>query len=357
VRFACAARGPSLPKQIQAQLDAETRANPNILGQSLHIIAPQLGLDQTFVSGENLHATDSIRIASNIKPFVAAAALKLVETGQLSLDAPIGPYLSASMQELFKGKEAVLSKITLRHLLTNTSGLQDYGNSQIFQAIAYVPTAFGYGWPWTARSQVWFSLNLLPIGPPGERFDYADTNFLLASDMIAKATAKANAGIALDDLLGWEALSAKQTYWEGYQPKPINTILVRQFRGLIEDTNLDVSFDRHGGGGLVMTISALAHAHRAIVRGRVFERPLETTRLMQTPSGAAGAGTYAMGISSQVIDGVTCYTHGGRWGTMALHCPSIELTIARSTGQANAGPYDGVSDALVGILKQIPRTE
>jgi D-alanyl-D-alanine carboxypeptidase len=256
--------GPALPTQIQAHLDVETRANPNVLGQSLHIIAPRLGLDQTFVSGAGLRPTDSIRIASNIKPFVAAAALKLVEEERLSLDGPLGPNLSPSMRALFRDKEWVLKQTTLRQLLTNTSGLRDYGNSQLFQLAAYVPTAFGFGWPWRAKDQVWVSINLLPIGATGQEFDYSDTNYLLASDAIAYATGAANAGIALRELMDWPALGAENTFWEGYEPTPPNTVFARQFRGLIEDTNLDVSFDRHGGGGLVMTMAALARAHRAV---------------------------------------------------------------------------------------------
>lgn len=345
--------GADLPAQIQTSLDAETRANPNILGQSVHIIAPALLMDQTFVSGAALKTDDDIRIASNIKPFVAAAALKLVENGRLQLDAPIRPYLSPVMSALFKGKPQIAQAVTLRHLLSNTSGIQDYGNSQIFQAIAYIPTAYGISWPWTAQSQVWFSLNLLPIAQAGQRFDYSDSNYLLAADMIANATGKPNAGAALRDLLDWDKLGAGQTFWEGYEPTPKSTNLVRQFRGLIEDTHLDVSFDRHGGGGLVMSIADLARAHRAVVRGEIFTNPAETGGIMQRSSGAQGAGTYGLGISQMNVAGVTCYTHGGRWGTMALHCPSIDLTIARSTGQANAGPYGGLDEAIVRLLNSI----
>jgi hypothetical protein len=52
-----------------------------------------------------------------------------------------------------------------------------------------------------------------------------------------------------------------------------------------------------------------------------------------------------------MIDGVVCYSHGGRWGTVAIHCPSVDVTITRSTGQANAGPYGGVEEAIVRLAK------
>jgi hypothetical protein len=50
------------------------------------------------------------------------------------------------------------------------------------------------------------------------------------------------------------------------------------------------------------------------------------------PANTAGAG--AMGIFGYDIDGAQCWGHGGFWGTSALHCPTIDLTIALSINDA-----------------------
>jgi D-alanyl-D-alanine carboxypeptidase len=348
-----------LATQIQSGLDAETKANPNILGQSLHVSAPRLGIDTTFVSGPELLPTDDVRVASNIKPFVAAAALKLVEQGKLSLSAPIGPYLSEPMRKILADRGDTLTNVTLRDLLNHSSGIPDFGNSQIFQAIAYIPTAFGFARHWTPQEEVWFGAKMLPNPGVGAGFDYSDTNYLLASDMIAKATGAPNAGIALSNLLNWKAIGADETFWEGYEPTPTGTRLARHFRGGIEDTKLDISFDQYGGGGLVMSLDDLAHAHRAIVQGKIFGDPKMIT-LMQTPGVAPGSEGYGLGVEKMVVEGVTCWGHGGRWGTVALSCPSIDLTLARSTGQANASPDSGdplgVVAGLVRLLKEPTQT-
>jgi D-alanyl-D-alanine carboxypeptidase len=327
----------SLPAQIQRNLDIETAGNPNVLGQSLHVLAPRLKIDTTFVSGPDLRPTDDIRVASNIKTFVAAAALKLVEQGKLSLDAPIGPYVSEPMRKILAKRTGTLEKVTLRQLLNHTSGIPDYGNSPVFQTLAYVPTAFGWAPHWTAQQQVWIGARLLPNTPPGVQFDYSDTNYLLASDMIAKATGLGNAGLALSHLLNWRAIGADETYWEGYEEPPIGTRRIRQFRGAIEDTNLDVSFDQYGGGGLVMSLDDLSRAHRAIMRGEVFADPTKTLTEMKLAGSAEGSGSYGLGISETFVEGVSCWGHGGRWGTIALYCPSIDLTVSRSLGQSNVG--------------------
>jgi D-alanyl-D-alanine carboxypeptidase len=346
-----------LDRQIQMNLDAETRLNDAILGQSLHVLAPSLNLDATFVSGPNMLPTDDLRVASNTKTFVAAAALKLVEAGTLKLDAPIGPYLSQPMRQLLAEPAGRSDTVTLRHLLNHSSGIPDYGNSPVFQAIAYIPTAFGQAWHWTPEVEVWFAAKLLPHKPPGTHFDYADTNYLLVADMITKASSSANAGVALRTLLDWSRLGADETYWEGYEAPPGGTRRIRQFRGAIEDTRLDVSFDQYGGGGLVMSLEDLTRAHRHVVRGDVFKDREATTALMQTIGTAEGSNGYGLGIQKMTIEGVTCWGHGGRWGTVALYCPSIDLAISRSSGQANAGPDSGSPTGPVAGLIRLAKAK
>jgi D-alanyl-D-alanine carboxypeptidase len=338
--------------QLQAGLNDETAKNATIAGQLLHVMVPALKIDRTFGAGEDVSISDDVRVASNIKTFVSAAALKLVENGQLKLDAPIEPYLTDPVRQILQKSGRPIDQITLRHLLNHSSGIADYGSSQLFQLLAYVPTAFGLAWHWTPRDQIWFGANLTQKSPVGARFDYSDTNYLIASDMIAKATVTANAGRALRQILDWPAIGAKDTFWENYEPTPPGTRLVRHFRGAIEDTHLDVSFDQYGGGGLVMSVSDLAHAHRAVVRGDVFKNRVATRTTMQASGTAAGSNGYGMGIAAMVIEGETCWSHGGRWGTMAIHCPRFDLTVARSWGQSNGGPDPSdPAGPIAGLIK------
>lgn len=62
--------------------------------------------------------TDSLfRMASNSKAITAAGIMLLVEDGKLDLDKPVGTYLRAFQNERW-------NEITLRHLLTHTSGIR-----------------------------------------------------------------------------------------------------------------------------------------------------------------------------------------------------------------------------------------
>ncbi|MET4632328.1 serine hydrolase domain-containing protein [Kaistia defluvii] len=60
------------------------------------------------------------RLASVTKPLVAAAALSLAEAGVIGLDDPVTRFLPDFRPKLADGSEPV---ITIRHLLTHTSGL------------------------------------------------------------------------------------------------------------------------------------------------------------------------------------------------------------------------------------------
>lgn len=86
-------------------------------------------------TGRAMTVDTPFRLASVTKPFVSVAALALVERGVLELDAPITNWLP-EFRPTFEGEAAT---ITLRHLLTHTSGL-GYG---FFQGAASAYNAAG----------------------------------------------------------------------------------------------------------------------------------------------------------------------------------------------------------------------
>ncbi|GBF59345.1 D-alanyl-D-alanine carboxypeptidase [Candidatus Phycosocius bacilliformis] len=323
-------------KVLQGELDRETKANPNLPGQMLYVRAPSLGLDQTLVAGPGLQPSDDVRVASNTKPFVAAMVMKLVEAEKLRLDAPIGPYLSPKVRAILSEQNYQLDTITLRQLLNHTSGIPDYASVLPFRILTFGPNVLGFAPHWTAEQEIWFAARFGDLGRPGEQFGYADTNYLLAADIIKQAAGHPTIGQAARRMLNWPALGADETYWEAMEPVPAGTRRATQWRGLLDDTGLDVSYDQYGGGGLVMSMDDLGRATRAIVRGEVFKNPVSMAGIMQTPGPDGNAGGYGLGIQPVKLHGEVCWGHGGFWGTSAFHCPRLDITIARSVGQTNA---------------------
>ena len=77
-------------------------------------------------AGRPMRENAIFRLASVTKPIVSAAVMKLVQDGKLGLDDPVTKWLPYFRPQLTEGDRPV---ITLRHLLTHTSGLS-YGLSE-----------------------------------------------------------------------------------------------------------------------------------------------------------------------------------------------------------------------------------
>jgi methyl acetate hydrolase len=145
---------------------AATRAGPVYAGAFGRRVLPD-GAPMT---------TDTVFwIASMTKAITSAAAMQLVEQGKLALDAPIAPVLSElAAPQVLEGFDAAgeprlraaRRPITLRHLLTHTSGfVYDIWNAEMGR---YMEKA---GVPGIVSCQN-ATLMLPLVFDPGERWDY-----------------------------------------------------------------------------------------------------------------------------------------------------------------------------------------
>jgi CubicO group peptidase (beta-lactamase class C family) len=71
-------------------------------------------------AGRAMKEDDIFRLASISKPIVTAAAMRMIELGKLSLDSAVTDFLPAFKP---KAPDGSTPTITIRHLLTHTSGL------------------------------------------------------------------------------------------------------------------------------------------------------------------------------------------------------------------------------------------
>ncbi len=98
----------------------------------------------------------------------APAILMLVEEGRVRLDERITKYLPE-----FRGGA---SRITVRHLLTHSSGLRP--------DLDLEPVWSGYA------TGVGMAYREVPVAKPGERFIYSDINFILLAEIVRRISAK-----------------------------------------------------------------------------------------------------------------------------------------------------------------------
>ncbi len=114
-------------------------------------------------------------LGSMNKMFTATAVARLVEAGKLSFDDPLGKYLDESWLP-----KTVTDKITLRHLITHTSGLGSYFNETYQKSSRELFRKLDDYKPLIKDDK--------PAFPPGEKFQYSNTGLFLLGVVIEKVT-------------------------------------------------------------------------------------------------------------------------------------------------------------------------
>ncbi|HEX8771416.1 MAG TPA: serine hydrolase domain-containing protein, partial [Acidimicrobiales bacterium] len=179
----------SLPTDLVAKLDAaaqssfkEAAAPGAIVGvrspQGTWImaygVAEPSGVTKP-VTGKPMTADMHTRIGSVTKTFTGTVILQLVQQRKLSLNDPIDKYFPGVPNG---------DKITLRHLATMTSGIASYTKSTKFTDVLFARPQTSF----TPDELIAIGLSESPIFPPGERFDYSNTNTHLLGKVIEKVT-------------------------------------------------------------------------------------------------------------------------------------------------------------------------
>jgi CubicO group peptidase (beta-lactamase class C family) len=123
------------------------------------------------VSSSTLFQTASVG-----KQFTAAAVMLLVDEGKLALDAPITAY--------FAEAPATWSAITVRRLLTHTSGLQDYFDGLLNRGVAPFDSQREY-----TEEELLRAFYELPIEfTPGARYQYCNTGYVLLGILLHRVS-------------------------------------------------------------------------------------------------------------------------------------------------------------------------
>jgi D-alanyl-D-alanine carboxypeptidase len=130
--------------------------------------------------GEHLHT------GSAGKAFTAAAILTLDAEDRLSLDDTVGKWLPGALD----GNGYDGNKITVRHLLSNTSGLFATGLApELSHRYATRSGMAEHRFDeFTTEDLLALAVSQPPVGEPGERFEYANGGFYLAGAIIEAVT-------------------------------------------------------------------------------------------------------------------------------------------------------------------------
>jgi CubicO group peptidase (beta-lactamase class C family) len=261
------------------------------------------------------------RIGSVTKQFTAAAILKLAEQEKLAITD-----LLAKFYPEFPNAGA----ITLRHLLTHTSGLHSYTDKPNFLAGVRAPIA-------PADLIASFQKDP-PDFAPGASFRYCNSAYFLLGEIVAKVSGQSLA----DYLRGtfFEPLGMKDTgIFVNATPPPGMALGYAMQDGKTEPA-LDWDMSWAGGAGaLYSTVGDLFRWNEALYGGRVGNAA--SLKAMTTPNplppGADGL-NYGYGLAISELRQLPMISHAGGlhgWSSDLLRLPEQRCTVV---ALANAMP-------------------
>ena len=347
-----------ISKDLQILLDSSvTDKNIGIL---LHVESPHQKLSWSGASGYSnikdktkLLNNQCFRIASVTKTFVAASILRLWEEGKLSLDSPISKYISKAHIEILKRGNYDADKMTIRHLLTHSSGLFDHANAkQYLEKIIANPTHV-----WTRTEQLEALVTWgQPVGAVGERFSYSDSGYILLGEILESVAGK-SMNDALIDLLNLKKLGIKNTQIEdalNTQKNPNNRI--HQYTDGEDTYNWNASIDLYGGGGLLSTTKDLSLFFNGLFQNKVFKQKATLDSMLAKSTyflPEKPRMDYRKGIYFIKLDETEAWTHAGYWGTQVVYVPQLDATIA--TNYSNGWRVRGhapILEKVIAILQK-----
>ncbi|RAG87559.1 D-alanyl-D-alanine carboxypeptidase [Streptacidiphilus pinicola] len=242
-------------------------------------------------TGRPARTDDRFRIASNTKSFVATVLLQLVAEHRLSLDDSVDRWLPG----VVSGAGNDGRRITVRQLLNQTSGIYDPTTDPAFFAPYLQRHDMDY--VYTPRRVVAEAVAHPPLFPPGTRWNYSNTNYLLAG-LVIEAVTRRSAG---------EEISARILRPLGltHTTLPLTDphIHGRHLHGYdLEHRDVTVfspSYD-WTAGAMVSTLGDLATFDRALFSGRLL--PAAEQRALETVPDVPDNDGYALGVTRASVD-------------------------------------------------------
>ena len=285
------------------------------------------------------NAPDTIFEAGSVsKQFTAAAVLLLARDGKLSIDDPVRKYIPELPD--------YGAPLTIRHMLTHTSGLRDWGE------VAGIA-----GWPRTTR--VHTHAHVLDIVSrqkalnftPGTAWSYSNTGYNLAAIIVARVSGQPFADFTRERIFA--PLGMTHTSWRDDYTRIVKHRAIA-YDSQPDGYHQDMPFENvHGNGGLLTTVGDLLRWNENFVSPKVGDA--EFLAEEQTP-GQFNDGTvhdYAFGLYVGEYRGVRQISHSGStagYRAFLTRYPDQHVSVAVLCNAGNANPTQYAHDVAESYL-------
>ena len=252
-----------------------------------------------------------VRIGSNTKTFTAVVVLQLVGEGRIDLDTTVERYLPG----VVRGSGNDGSTITVRQLLQQMSGLSDYDDVLFTKPEDLVDKTHSYYQP---RRLVDAALTNAPHFAPGAKWEYSNTNYILAGLIVEQVTERPIGEEITNRII--TPLGLRDTYWPGVGEQRLRGTHPRGYLRVAPDapwvdvTDMDPSLG-WSAGQLVSTPDELRTFFEALVDGRLLKPAQQAAMLTTVPAPGfepTGEYGYGLGIARYELPcGGYAWGHGG----------------------------------------------
>jgi CubicO group peptidase (beta-lactamase class C family) len=256
------------------------------------------------------------------KQFTATLVMRLVEEGKMSLDDHIGKYIPDA-PDLWK-------EITIRHLLTHTSGIsnklydrinlrQDYTEDELVKKIAAVPLDFR----------------------PGEKWNYSNPGYVMLGILIHKVTGKFYGDLLGEKIFAPLGMTTARIINEA-DIIPNRAAGYRLVKGELKNQEwVSPVLNTTADGSLYFTVYDLAKWDAALYTERLLKRA--SLEQMWTPVKLNNGKTqpYGFGWAFGNVNGHHIIEHGGAWQGFTTYIARYvddKLTVIVLTNLAGADP-------------------
>jgi D-alanyl-D-alanine carboxypeptidase len=230
-------------------------------------------------------------IGSITKQFTAALIMKLQEQGQLHVDDSISVYLPD-----YKFPSA----ITLRMLLTHTSGLANY------TTFAEYP---GWAIHGVSEATILSAVNQTPLlFPPGTQWSYSNSNYFVLGAIIEKLSGQSYEA-NLEQYI-FQPLGLTNTYFS--LPPPGQSAIGYTLNGpIVVPTLVADRSAAFAAGALSTNVSDLVAWDNALINGKVVSPASFTAMMTPVSSAIPGGGSYGFGLALRPFDNRPTIWHNG----------------------------------------------
>ncbi len=272
------------------------------------------------------------RLASLSKQFTATAIVLLARDGQLSLDAPV--------RDLLPTLPAYASAVTIRHLLTHTSGLWDYEDFVPDTQVVQVHDADALELLRTSTDRLYFE--------PGTEWRYSNTGYALLALVVERVSGMRFADFVRERVFVPLGMHDTFAHEEGRSTVPRRAWGYTVRDGQVTRTDQSSTSAVLGDGGVYSSLDDLTKWHASLDRAPLVGDSLwrATTTPFTLRNGSPTE--YGFGWFVDRFRGQRRLRHHGetRGFTNAVsRFPDAGVTIVVLTNRTGSEPWD-VVDAL-----------